>query len=65
MNIILNGEQREISGTTVADVLAEIGLEKARVATALNGEFLPAALRRETRLAAGDTLEVLSAMQGG
>ncbi|GGA67286.1 thiamine biosynthesis protein ThiS [Nitratireductor aestuarii] len=65
MNIILNGEQREISGTTVADVLAEIGLEKARVATALNGGFLPAALRRETRLAAGDTLEVLSAMQGG
>ena len=65
MNIILNGEQREISGTTVADVLAEMGLDKARVATALNGEFLPAALRRETRLAAEDTLEVLSAMQGG
>jgi len=65
MNIILNGEQREISGTTVADVLAEMGLEKARVATALNGEFLPAALRRETSITAGDTLEVLSAMQGG
>ena len=65
MNIILNGERREIRGVTVADVLAEIGLEKARVATALNGDFLPATLREGTKLTAGDALEVLSAMQGG
>lgn len=65
MNIILNGEKRETRGLTVADVLVEIGLETARVATALNGEFLPAPRRSATNLAAGDTLEVLSAMQGG
>ena len=65
MNIILNGERSEIHGVTVADVLAEIGLEKARVATALNGEFLPASQRAETKISAGDALEVLSAMQGG
>jgi sulfur carrier protein len=65
MNIILNGERREIRGETVVDVLAEIGLEKARVATALNGEFLPASRRGEKKLSAGDALEVVSAMQGG
>lgn len=65
MNIILNGEKREIRGLTVADVLVEIGLETARVATALNGAFLPTPRRAETKLADGDTLEVLSAMQGG
>ena len=65
MNIILNGAKRDITGQTVADVLIEIGLETARVATALNGEFLPAPQRSTTSLAAGDTLEVLSAMQGG
>ena len=65
MNINLNGERREIRGETVVDVLAEIGLETARVATALNGEFLPASLRGETKLSDGDALEVLAAMQGG
>lgn len=65
MKIVLNGEPLEIRGPTVADVLVEIGLGKATVATALNGEFLPAARRGGTRLSAGDALEVLSPMQGG
>lgn len=65
MNIILNGEKRNIKALTVADVLVEIGLETARVATALNGEFLPAPQRSTTSLTEGDTLEILSAMQGG
>lgn len=65
MNIILNGERRQVTGPTVADVLAEIGLGTARVATALNGEFLPAGLRAATTLTDGDALEALSSMQGG
>ena len=65
MQIMLNGERRQITGPTVADVLAEIDLASARVATALNGEFLPAAARAATVLTEGDALEVLSSMQGG
>ncbi|WP_294924542.1 sulfur carrier protein ThiS [uncultured Paracoccus sp.] len=65
MNITLNGERRSITGPTVADVLAEIELAEARVATALNGAFLPAARRADTTLKDGDSLEVLSSMQGG
>lgn len=65
MNIILNGERRDVTAETVAELLAEIGLASAKVATAINGEFLPAAKREATRLSAGDALEVLSAMQGG
>lgn len=65
MNILLNGERRQVTGPTVADVLAEIGLGTARVATALNGEFLPAGLRSATTLTDGDALEALSSMQGG
>lgn len=65
MNIILNGERRQVSGPTVADVLAEIGLGTARVATALNGSFLPAGQRATTTLTDGDALEALSSMQGG
>ncbi|WP_312527690.1 sulfur carrier protein ThiS [Paracoccus sp. (in: a-proteobacteria)] len=65
MNIILNGEKQAVTGPSVADVLAEIGLGDARVATALNGEFLPVGLRAVTNLADGDRLEALSSMQGG
>jgi len=35
------------------------------VATAVNGEFVPATERRAARLADGDRLEVLAPMQGG
>lgn len=65
MQIMLNGQRRQVTGPTVADVLAEIDLATARVATALNGEFLPATARATTVLAEGDALEVLSSMQGG
>ncbi|AGT07223.1 sulfur carrier protein ThiS [Paracoccus aminophilus] len=65
MNIILNGTRRAVSGPTVADVLAEIGLGEVKVATALNGEFLPAGLRATTAISDGDALEALSSMQGG
>lgn len=65
MNIILNGERRQVTGPTVADALAEAGLANARLATALNGDFLPAGLRAATALKDGDALEALSPMQGG
>lgn len=65
MKITLNGEARDLSGPTVQDALAEIGLGTARVATALNGDFLPAATRASAALKDGDTLEVVAPMQGG
>lgn len=64
MKITLNGESRDLAGPTVKDALAQIGLAEARVATALNGAFLPAAQRDEP-LKDGDRLEVLAPMQGG
>ena len=65
MKITLNGEARDLTGPSVAEALAEIGLGAARVATALNGDFLPAAARAATLLKDGDALEVVAPMQGG
>lgn len=65
MKIEVNGERRDIKATNVADALAELGWGGARVATALNGEFLPKAARATTDLSDGDRLEVLAPMQGG
>ncbi|MDO5647114.1 sulfur carrier protein ThiS [Paracoccus sp. (in: a-proteobacteria)] len=65
MKIDVNGEIRDTSAATVADALAEWGWGDARVATALNGEFLPASARADQPLRDGDRLEVLAPMQGG
>ncbi|QBX34051.1 sulfur carrier protein ThiS [Paracoccus liaowanqingii] len=65
MRIEVNGDPRDIAATTVAGALSELGWGEARVATALNGEFLPSAARAEQPLRDGDRLEVLAPMQGG
>jgi sulfur carrier protein len=65
MKIEVNGEPREFGGSTLEELLRELALAEARVATAVNGEFVPAAARAQRRLAEGDRVEVLAPMQGG
>lgn len=65
MRILVNGAWRETAAPDLAAVLEELGLERSVVATAINGEFVPAASRAGARVAEGDRLEVLAPMQGG
>lgn len=64
MKITLNGESIETAATTIALLLAEQEVGP-KVATALNGDFVPAGLRESTTLTAGDRVEILAPMQGG
>ena len=45
--------------------LAALGMADARVATALNGNFVAASARGAARLSPGDALEIVAPMQGG
>jgi sulfur carrier protein len=65
MKISLNGEPREVRAARLSEVLAELGLADARVATAVNGDFVPAAARERTALVDGDRVEVVAPQQGG
>lgn len=65
MKLLLNGTTREIAATTLAEVLEAEGLGDAKVATAVNGVFVPAAARAATALQAGDAVEIVAPMQGG
>lgn len=65
MKLTINGNPQEIEAATLAEALAALELSEARVATALNGTFVPAAARADTALSPGDSLEILSPMQGG
>ncbi|HXS44445.1 MAG TPA: sulfur carrier protein ThiS [Solirubrobacteraceae bacterium] len=65
--ILVNGEPRERAGATIAELLADLGVEdRARgVAVAINGEIVPRATWDARRVAEGDRVEALTAMQGG
>ncbi|MBV0891170.1 sulfur carrier protein ThiS [Paracoccus sp. Z118] len=65
MKLTINGEPREIEAATVAEALAALDMAEARVATALNGAFVPAAARDATPVTPGDALEIVAPMQGG
>ena len=65
MNVIVNGEAREVRATTLAEALAALDYGDATVATALNGEFVPAKARAATEVKAGDKIEIVAPRQGG
>jgi len=65
MKILVNGAWCDTVATDLAAALEELGYGGSTVATAVNGEFVPANLRSGAPLAEGDRLEVLAPMQGG
>jgi sulfur carrier protein len=65
IEIVVNGRTARTLARTIAGLIAEHGLAEAKVATALNGEFVPETRRATTMLGAGDRVEIVSARQGG
>jgi sulfur carrier protein len=65
MNLIVNAQPREVTATTLANALSELGFTGPAIATALNGQFVPREARDTAALNDGDRLEVLAPMQGG
>lgn len=65
LRLSLNGETVETAARTLADLLAERGMAAAKCATAVNEDFVPAALRPDTPLRAGDRVEIVTPRQGG
>jgi len=65
MMIQLNGEQCEVSAATVAELVAELGLEKRMLAVELNLEVVPKSEYESRKLVEGDRLEVVHMIGGG
>ena len=65
MNIIVNGQNKNISKINLSMVLVELGYKQMKLATALNGDFISVEQRDNTELKDGDKLEILSPQQGG
>lgn len=66
MQIEVNGQQREVpEGTTIAGLLRELEVTVPHVAVEVNLEVVPRARHGETKLHAGDRLEVVTLVGGG
>jgi sulfur carrier protein len=65
LQILLNGETHSTEAADLRALCASLGLGEAKIATARNGSFVPAARRGRTRLAAGDEIEIVAPRQGG
>jgi thiamine biosynthesis protein ThiS len=66
LSITLNGPARQVAaGSTVLDLLAELGRDPRTVAVERNGEIVRRPAYGDTGLAAGDRVEVVGFVQGG
>lgn len=63
--VTVNGMMTETTAKTLHALLDEQGYGETRVATARNGTFVPASGREKTALEPGDSIEVVTARQGG
>lgn len=68
MSVLVNGDRRELpAGSLVADLVGELtgGTVPRGVAVAVNGAVVPRTQWAVTALQDGDSVEVLTAVQGG
>lgn len=65
MQIVLNGKAREVGQARLDALLEELGYRGAKVATAVNGDFVARNARGRLVLKDGDRVEVIAPMQGG
>ena len=66
LSVRINGEQRRvIAGSTIAALVAEIGLDPARVAVERNLEIVPRSTLAKVAVADGDAFEIVHFVGGG
>ncbi len=65
ISLVLNGETIAAQAETLADLIVRQAYAGQRIATAVNGEFVPERARAFWRLSPGDRIEIVSARQGG
>lgn len=66
MNVTVNGNAMDlIPGTTVADLIIQLGARPTGTAVAINGTVVPRSAWAGSTITDGDALEVLAAVQGG
>ena len=61
----INGELKDVAGTTLSEYLKNTTYNAARIAVERNGDIVPKSLYNETVLHNGDSIEIVSFVGGG
>jgi sulfur carrier protein len=66
VDIVINGQRHQVpDGGSLASAVSLVTTAATGVAAAVNGDVVRRAAWESTRLAAGDQIEVVTAVQGG
>lgn len=66
MQILLNGEEKELSeNTTMSELVQQLDLDGQRFAIEVNAELVPRSSFDQHRLQPGDRVEIVQAIGGG
>ena len=66
MQITVNDQSREVApGTSIAELLDELGLSERPVAVEVNLELIPRPRHADHHLAEGDRVEIVTLVGGG
>ena len=66
IDVTINGEPRRVAaGSTIAALIAEIGLDPARVAVERNLEIVPRSTLASVQVEDGDAYEIVHFVGGG
>jgi len=66
MNVIINGDKREVpEETTIVSLMEKFGYKKDVGAVAVNMTFIPLDKYEKTVLQDGDSIEILAPVSGG
>lgn len=63
--VIINGESKTVNAKNIVELLNAFDYQSEKVAVAINGEFVPRSNYESQNLNENDSIEVLSAVQGG
>ncbi len=65
LQVTVNGRTRATTAETLAALVQEQGFAGSKVATAVNGDFVPERRRAATKIGQDDRVEILTVRQGG
>lgn len=65
MLVTVNGEQREVSATSISALMQELDCTAGHYAVAINYDVVPRGQWDATPVSAGDEIEILTPRQGG
>ena len=64
-NMHINGEERQITSASVAELIGELSLDPRQVAIERNGEIIPRSSYDNQPISDGDRIEVVAFIGGG